>query len=87
MSTITLNAQTNAARQCRISRDELSSHAANLGIDTSLIKVDDIVTPDCVTVTIGRPDGRSLRRVVPRECWEEPEYRASLIRDMGLILA
>ena len=79
--------QPKAARQNRISSDELSNHAAHLGIDTSLIKVDDIVTPECVTVTIGRPDGRSLRRVVPRECWEEPSYRTSLIRDMGLILA
>ena len=63
MTTMTLNAQPTAARSRRISRDELSNHAANLGIDTSLIKVDDIVTPDCVTVTIGRPDGRSLRHL------------------------
>jgi hypothetical protein len=43
--------------------------------------------PDCITIIIGMPDGRSLRRVVPRESWDDPAYRESLIRDMGLILA
>lgn len=88
MTTTILNSQSRADQDPgRISNEELNNHAAQLGIDASLINVQDIVTPDCVTITIAKPDGRSLRRVVPRECWEDPEYRSSLIRDMGLILA
>ena len=71
----------------RLSTEELNNHARLLGIDAGLIQVQDINMPDCITIIIGMPDGRSLRRVVPRESWDDPAYRESLIRDMGLILA
>ena len=71
----------------RMSDDELRTHARFLGIETELLDVQEINAPDCVTVKIGKPDGRTLRRVVPRECWNDARYRNSLIRDMGLLLA
>ncbi len=87
VKTIHPEAVTDAASPDRVSADELNNHARQLGIETDAIKIRDIDQPDFVTVTIGKPGGRSIRRVVPRECWEEPAYRSSLIRDMGLLLA
>jgi hypothetical protein len=71
----------------RITEEELRVHARHLGIDPEFIKVQDLNAPDCVTVTIGKPDGRTIRRVVPRDRWDVPEYRHSLIRNLGVILA
>ena len=53
----------------------------------SAISIDDSSTPDLVTVKIERPDGRSLRRSVPRECWTDLNYREALIADMKVMLA
>ena len=53
----------------------------------SAISIDDSSTPDLVTVKIERPDGRSLRRSVPRECWADLNYREALIADMKGMLA
>lgn len=73
--------------QSRLSQEELAMHAQRLGIAAELIQVRDLNAPDCVTVVIGKPDGRSLRKVVPRTSWNEPAYRRSLLQDMGLMLA
>lgn len=88
MTTTTTIQPTSPTNQSEpMGEEEHTRLAAQIGVDVGLIKVQDHAFPDSVTVTIGRPDGRSLRRVVPRDCWEEPAYRSSLIRDMGLILA
>lgn len=66
--------------------EERVVHARNLGIAPELIQVR---TADeaRVTITIGKADGRSMRRAVPKASWEDPKYRCSLIRDMGVMLA
>jgi len=69
------------------SAEELAIHAEKIGTSVDLINVQDISMPDFVTITIGKPDGRKLRRVIPRECWEEEAYRASVLREMASILA
>lgn len=44
-------------------------------------------TPDYVEITVESADGRRLRRKVPASRWREGEYRAALVRNMGLMVA
>ena len=65
--------------------DELVAHASSIGTSPDLIKIQ--ASPESVSVAITKPDGRTVRRVVPRECWDDHSYRSSLMRDMGSLLA
>jgi len=76
-----------ASSQERMGPEELKQHARTIGVPPELIKVQDNLTPDCVTVAIRKPDGRTMRRIVPRESWSEPAYRSFLIRDMAALMA
>lgn len=52
-----------------------------------LITVDEITTPDLVRITVAKPDGRSVRKNVPKECWAQSSYRKSLIANLCTMLA
>lgn len=52
-----------------------------------VMTIDDSSTPDLIVVKIAKPDGCSLRRNVPRECWSESSYRQGLIANMVAMLA
>jgi hypothetical protein len=84
--TRTFHSPSTAAPQFDASRDaDVRRHPSQFGRSAGLSK--EAEAADCITITIGRPDGRCLSRVVPRVSWEEPASRTSLLRDMGLLLA
>lgn len=49
--------------------------------------VDELSTPDLVRITVAKPDGRSVRKNVPKECWAQSSYRKSLVSNLLTMLA
>lgn len=51
------------------------------------VRVQEDIILDQVAVTVATPDGRTIRRQVDAEAWQQKEYRGALIRSMCSLIA
>ncbi len=67
-------------------RDPFQNLAPTAPAEDQVI-VDELSTPDLVRVTVAKPDGRSVRKNVPKECWAQCSYLKSRIANLCTLLA